>query len=79
MVKSEFQCNRFNFGALQLPNKRDFALGHHINFVDLSKVNNFFKGLNIVVMKNLEINTPKVRLSGNLKSEFGLLVGLSRL
>jgi hypothetical protein len=38
-----------------------------------------FKGLNIVVMKNLEINTPKVRLSGNLKSEFGLLVGLSRL
>jgi hypothetical protein len=30
-------------------------------------------------MKNLEINTPKVRLLGCLKSEFGQPVGLSRL
>jgi hypothetical protein len=37
------------------------------------------KGLNIVVMKNLEINTPKVSLLGCLKYEFGLPVGLSKL
>jgi hypothetical protein len=38
-----------------------------------------FKGLNIVVMKNVEKNVPKVVLSDYLKSEVRLTVGLQEL
>ena len=38
-----------------------------------------FKGLNIVVMKNLEKNVPKVVLSDYLKSEVRLTVGFHEL
>ena len=38
-----------------------------------------FKGLNIVVMKNLERKVPKVVLSDYLKSEVRLTVGLHEL
>jgi hypothetical protein len=38
-----------------------------------------YKGLNIVVMKNVEKNVPKVVLSDYLKSEVRLTVGLQEL
>ena len=38
-----------------------------------------YKGLNIVVMKNVEKNVPKVVLSDYLKSEVRLTVGLHEL
>ena len=38
-----------------------------------------FKGLNIVVMKNLEKNVPKVVLSDYLKSEVRLTMGFHEL
>jgi hypothetical protein len=34
-VKSDFQWNWLNFGALYLRNYKVFALGHHKKFVDL--------------------------------------------
>jgi hypothetical protein len=34
-VKSEFQLNKVNFGALYLSILKDFTLGQHIKFVEL--------------------------------------------
>jgi hypothetical protein len=36
LMKSEFQCDWFNFEPLYLSKYWEFALGHHINYVDLS-------------------------------------------
>jgi hypothetical protein len=41
LAKFDFQWDWLNFGALYLPSYKVFALGHHINFVDLWKENNF--------------------------------------
>jgi hypothetical protein len=41
VMKSEFQCDCFNFEPLYLSNSRVFALGHHIKIVDPLKGNNF--------------------------------------
>jgi hypothetical protein len=34
-VKSDFQCIWLNIEALYFPNYEEFALGHHIKFVEL--------------------------------------------